>query len=93
MQYMGGKWRLRKRIAEVLHQFPNERYLEPFVGGASVLSAVSFTERTASDAHAALISMYLALQNGWQPPTELSEQEFLALKAVRDPCTESRKRS
>jgi site-specific DNA-adenine methylase len=46
MQYQGGKWRMRKDISNILKMFYNDtpdkftQYIEPFVGGASVLSEV-----------------------------------------------------
>lgn len=93
MKYLGGKARLAKQIVEVLVQRaedaglgPTVDYLEPFVGGGSVLCAVpKHWNRTACDVNEALITMYKALQQGWVPPTDLSREEYYALKQAQDP--------
>jgi len=40
--------------------------------------------RVASDANVALITMYKALQNGWIPPHDMSEDEYERVKNTRD---------
>jgi DNA adenine methylase len=82
MQYHGGKARQAKRIGAYLKTLGNGRYYEPFVGGGSVLAQVAehFNEVYASDIHPDLILMYQALQQGWVPPTEVSEAEYQRLR-------------
>lgn len=81
MQYFGGKARIAKEIARVLEQYrkKDQLYIEPFVGAGWVLSQIS-GKREASDKHPYLISMYKALQNGWTPPKEVSEEEYSKAK-------------
>ena len=76
MQYLGGKSKIRKRVAAFLENLrkPGQSYLEPFVGGAWVLQEMS-GERHASDGNIALIAMYQMLQLGWEPPDLVSEDE------------------
>ncbi len=77
MQYLGGKSKIRKQVASVIESYrnPGQEYFEPFVGGGWVLQEVT-GKRTAADGNAALISLYVALQNGWEPPDFVSEEEW-----------------
>lgn len=93
MQYQGGKHRLAKKIAEVIRDVGQGRcYVEPFVGGGSVMAAMYGwpQERYGSDANRALICMWQALQRGWQPPRKVSRATWTCYEArqsVRDPMT------
>lgn len=87
MQYLGGKC----RISTVLVDFILSRkttykvYLEPFIGGASVLEKVpSSFKRLASDINPYLISLYEAVQSGWDPPKSITEQEYLKAKDTEE---------
>lgn len=77
MRYQGGKDRLSKYIIPILEDYrlSDQVYLEPFVGGGSVLSRMS-GRRIASDIHYPLIAMYRALQQGWNPPSAVSKGEY-----------------
>jgi len=90
MRYLGGKFKIRKQVAPFLESLRNGRdYFEPFVGGGWILQEIS-GKRTASDGNRALISMYRALQNGWQPPSVLTEEEYKHYqknKPMDDPMT------
>lgn len=59
-------------------------YLEPFVGGANIVSGL-LGKRMAADACEDLIMLYVALQRGWKPPTSISEEEYKAAKADKVP--------
>jgi DNA adenine methylase len=86
MQYFGGKQRIAKKLAEVIAPIARERgcYVEPFVGGAAVMAAIDAPVRIGSDVNAALITMWRALANGWQPPDTVSEEEYAMVKARND---------
>src|SRR5690606_11576362 len=77
MRYQGGKVQLSKHIVPILeaNRKPNQIYLEPFVGGASVVSQVSGT-RIASDINSDVIAMWRAVQIGWNPPATVTEEEY-----------------
>lgn len=84
MRYMGGKTRISKELAEFMEsQRSGEPYIEPFVGGASVLSKMSGV-RYASDINKYLIAMYQKIQIGWVPPQNVSEEEYKTIKQNRD---------
>lgn len=85
MQYLGGKCAIAGSIADILNRYAPARYLEPFLGGCNILPLINAPERVGADAHAPLISLYRALQRGWVPPANVSEEEFLAVKANPDP--------
>lgn len=84
MRYVGGKSRQRRHfVPAILDHTPNrERYLEPFVGGGSMLEwmAPHFAAVRASDTHEDLILMYQALQNGWEPPNSVTEERYRELR-------------
>lgn len=82
MKYLGGKSRTCQHIASSIEQFLKDgmEYVEPFVGGAWVLSKVKWPKRYASDNHKDLILMFQALQSGWMPPDNISEKEYKEFK-------------
>ncbi len=91
MQYVGGKTKsggaqIATTINAAIERHRLQSYLEPFVGGLSVLSRVRAPKRLASDSCEALITLYQAMQRGWVPPTELDRNEWARLKATRDPA-------
>lgn len=82
---MGGKSRLAKSIRDViLSRVPdrNVTYWEPFVGGCGSFEVIApeFARAVGSDLHEDLILMWRAVQNGWEPPTEVSEGEYQELR-------------
>ncbi len=86
MRYLGGKTRIARHIAPLI----NERcgggvpYWEPFVGGLNMIPHVRANRRVASDICRPLITMYRALQSGWVPPENVSEDEYRRAMSVRD---------
>lgn len=87
MQYLGGKSRIAKQLAEVIdrHRQPGQLVWDAFCGGLSMSVALSKNGPVwSTDANAALISLYRAVQNGWDPPTEVSKETWQAAKALPD---------
>lgn len=84
MRYLGGKTRLAKHIAEAILTDTDSRstYIEPMVGGGSVLAEMAphFNTVFAGDIHPDLVMLYVAVKNGWIPPHEVSEFEYQNLK-------------
>lgn len=77
MQYVGSKRRIAKDILSEIDKVraSDQLLVEPFCGGCN------FTIHTrspvlAADSNGPLIAMWRALQNGWQPPENLSEDEY-----------------
>lgn len=89
MRYLGGKSKIRKQVAQFLESVrrDNQTYFEPFVGGGWVLQEMS-GKRKASDGNVALIAMYQALQQGWEPPDFVSEDEWRYWRKQKDAVTD-----
>lgn len=87
MRYLGGKFKIRKQVSSFLESVrkPGQIYFEPFVGGAWVLQEMT-GKRIASDGNKALVAMYKALQNGWIPPTFVSEEEYQQVRKANNPA-------
>lgn len=81
MKYLGGKARVAKKICSFLESQRKEGqvFVEPFLGGCNILPLMS-GERIASEINPDLVLFYKALQEGWTPPTEVSEEEYSYLK-------------
>lgn len=77
MRYMGGKFKVAKPVSAYLNHLrkPGQPYWEPFVGAGYILERVQGGVRFASDENKYLIAMYQALQNGWQPPEVVTEED------------------
>lgn len=85
VRYLGGKSRLAKKFASILVAalpMHNGIFYEPFVGGFNVVpTLVNHLEvAICSDIHPGLIAMYRALQDGWEPPTEVSREDYYYIK-------------
>ena len=91
MQYMGGKFKIRKSLGAFINKNLDGRdYYEPFVGAAWVLGEVKAQNRHAADYNPWLIIMWKALQKGWVPPDNVSEEEYKWYKdnkPLDDPMT------
>lgn len=78
MRYVGGKSKIAGRIATAIleNSTSSGLYIEPFVGGGSVLAKLApyFDRTIAADAHEDLILMWQAVQMGWIPPAVTYER-------------------
>jgi len=81
-QYFGGKARIGKHLAAFINHCNPATYCEPFCGMYSVGSKVKAGVKIASDLHLDLILMLRAVQRGWEPPSELTEERYVALKGA-----------
>lgn len=85
MRYMGGKTRQGKHIEEQLLKYRGDcvKYVEPFMGGGAIFARMAPHFPGAaygSDIHSDLMMMWGALQNGWQPPSEVSRDDWYRIK-------------
>lgn len=80
MKYVGSKNKISKYIAPILQDCINKNnvkiYFEPFGGGMNMIDKIKCEMRIGNDIHTELIEMFKALQNGWQPPLHISEEEY-----------------
>lgn len=87
MQYLGGKSKLAKHIApflvKALDEIPSRTFVEPFVGGFNIVPALTPRPEViiCNDAHPGLRPLYEAVRDGWDPPKELDEPTYHALRA------------
>lgn len=88
--YQGGKGRLGKKISEIIRlieedfSVSNSTYIEPFCGMCGVMFHVAARdgnrEIIANDANGDVIQMWRQLQEGWDPPSSCSREEFSEMK-------------
>lgn len=81
MKYMGSKNRHAKELLPIIlaDRKEGQWYVEPFVGGFNMIDKVS-GNRLANDQHEWLIELFKAIQGGWIPPDELSEDDYKELR-------------
>lgn len=86
MQYMGGKSRISKQIAEILNSDINKDtpFVSLFCGSCAIESKVQADVKILNDKHPYLIAMWQALQNGWTPPDVVTKEEYYRVKANMD---------
>ena len=86
MQYMGGKSRISKQIAEILNSSidKNKPFVSLFCGSCAIESKVQADVKILNDKHPYLIAMWQALQNGWMPPDVVTKEEYYRVKANID---------
>lgn len=85
--YAGGKQVIGKAIANAMQDLVRRsgynisEYWEPFVGMCGVMKHVDFVEtRYGSDIHFEVIDMWNQLKQGWEPPQNISAQDYDYLK-------------
>lgn len=87
MRYMGGKSRIGKKLGAILNEYLDGKldFVEPFVGGFNIVPHIQTTGRIeCGDANGALIHLYRAIQDGWTPPENVSEEEYQLAKTLPD---------
>lgn len=85
MKYVGSKKRIAKDILPIIlkDRKVNQAYIEPFVGGANIIDKVD-GKRIGLDENYFLIEMFKALQKGWVPPDNITEDEYKDIKQRKD---------
>lgn len=81
MQYLGSKKKLAKELLSIIlkDRTEGQAYVEPFVGGANMIDKVE-GRRIGNDSNKFLIGMWIALQNGWQPPETITQEEYTKIR-------------
>lgn len=91
MRYPGGKGQIGQRIAEMINPYSGEReYVEPFCGMCSVGQYVEAKSRLFLDVNAEVIALWSALQNGFVPPSDISEEQYRRIRDAEDAPPELR---
>lgn len=87
MKYMGSKNRLAKELVPIIQSYitPSTKgYLEPFVGGGNLIDKVECENKYGSDNHKYLIAFLDALSKGYEPPRNISEEEYKYIKTHQE---------
>ena len=89
MRYLGGKSRTARRIVAAITDHarsrgPLTRWVEPFMGGGSVMVAASklgvFKDVHASDIDPLVVAYWTDIRDGWVPATEVTFEEYVAVR-------------
>ena len=92
MKYMGSKNRLSKELVPIIQKYIYDscynKYLEPFVGGANMIDKIKCEHKFGSDNHKYLIAFLKALSNGYEPPYDISEEEYKYVKTHQSEYTD-----
>ena len=86
MYYMGSKARHAKHIIPIIMDGHDQSkpYIEPFVGGGNMIDKVPAKIRWGSDVAEYAIATLAALATGWEPPKDMSEEEYNSIKSNPD---------
>ena len=78
---MGSKNRIAKEILPIIlkDRKPDQWYVEPFCGGCNIIDKVE-GNRMANDVNKYLIAFLESLSQGWLPPENITEEEYLKIK-------------
>lgn len=82
MQYLGGKARIAKHIVPFMEMFyrrDHEFWVEPFMGACNTLALAS-GPKIGNDIDPDLVGLFKALQQGFDPPREVTEEEYYKAK-------------
>lgn len=83
MKYVGSKERHCKEILPIILAARTGLYVEPFIGGASVISKVT-GPRLGADLNPHVIALWSAIRDGWTPPFNISECEYRKARDCQD---------
>ena len=89
MKYMGSKARHAKELLPIIlkdHK-PDMWYVEPFVGGANMISKVDSNiapKMLGCDSNEYLIDFFKALQSGWKPPENIDLNFYNKVRVNKD---------
>lgn len=84
MRYQGSKARIAKHIIPFIAEHLNDDrwYVEPFMGGCNMFSKVDHPKKIGCDYNRYVVDMWNAFKDGKEPPTQVSEEEYLRLKEL-----------
>lgn len=78
MHYFGGKYKISKDLANVLNPITKGKpFVDLFCGACNVVEKITTaSSRTANDNNPYLIALLKAIQDGYEPPVVVSEEEY-----------------
>ena len=86
MRYMGGKVSIAKHLVHVLQERLKDKdaFVDLFCGSCNIISAIKAPKRIANDLHKELIALHKAVQQGWIPPSVITEEDYKQAKYQED---------
>ena len=83
---MGGKVRIAKYLVPVLQERLKDKdtFVDLFCGSCNIVSAIKAPNRIANDLHKELIALHKAVQQGWVPPSVVTEEDYKQAKQAED---------
>lgn len=78
MHYFGGKSKISKDLANVLNPITKDKpFVDLFCGACNVIEKITTaSSRMANDNNPYLIALLKAVQDGWEPPIVVSEEQY-----------------
>lgn len=84
MQYLGSKSKIAKKILPIILKGATAQttFIDMFCGGANLVDKIDIPlkKKIAVDNDAYLISMWSQLQNGWQPPDNITKEQYINIR-------------
>ena len=85
MRYVGGKSKIASQIAQLLKSSGGGTFISLFCGSCAVECKVQgFDKIICNDKHPYLIALYRGLQNGFEPPDIVSEEQYRYVREHKD---------
>lgn len=88
IKYVGSKARVSKDISKIINNIIEKEniftYIEPFVGGANIIEKIECDNKIGYDNNEYLISMWNAFKNGYEPPENITKEEYTYVKNHKD---------
>ena len=78
MRYFGGKFKISKDLANVLNPITKGKpFVDLFCGACNVVEKITTaSSRTANDNNPYLIALLKAIQDGYEPPTRVTREQY-----------------
>ena len=88
IRYQGGKSRIAKPISNIINSIPNpphKIFVSLFCGSCAIESKVQgYSAKILNDKHEYLIALWQGLQNGYELPDTISEEQYRHIKAHKE---------
>ena len=85
MQYLGGKSRISNDISAIINTYSKDKnFVSLFCGACSIESKVIAKQKVCNDGHEYLIALLSAVQEGYNPPDEVSKEDYYNVKGNKD---------
>ena len=78
MRYFGGKFKISKDLASVLNPIAKGKpFVDLFCGACNVVEKITTaSSKMANDNNPYLVELLKAVQNGWEPPTRVTREQY-----------------